>query len=442
MRYLILVFFLQTLSIPASRFVEQSRFDFGSGLGVVNPSASYSMHFANTNKLLLVADQESKTNPDRNGRVFVLERAADGLSFTNIIQEITAGSPNVTAGSFFPHSIDVWGKWLAIGIAHNDDISPNTVEGAVEIWEWDNASNAYQFVQWIQPATNIWDSSQSDDEFGMTCVLDDGWLLVGSPWADVGATETDEGAVYFYELVGGTNWTYRQGPIWASDSSVDAFFGIGMAIKGTNAFIAANGAGSSYKSGYVYWFTEDGGTWSENGKVTPAEGNLADMSLNVSDFDGTRLILSAPVRPGYIWRTGRWYEFQMIGGAWSNTFSYLPDGNNTPSFFDAEAGYSAGAFAYPYLIAKARSQDSSAGYAEVWKHDGSTWSKLNELTPNDLEPYDRYGQFSATDGTNVYVVATGIGNNGGTDTMRIYVYSAFNYNATTINCSVLEWPAP
>ncbi len=390
--------------------------EFGRGLAVNNPSASYSIAFSTDKNRLLVADQES--DGQRNGRVFVFERSSSNS--WQEIQQIVDQGPSPHAGSFFPHVLGHGGDWLAVGAPHDLPRHPNTVEGSVQMFLWDEAIRQYAFRQWIQPGPAIWSSSQSDDEFGMCVAVDGDWALVGAPWSDRGSEESDEGAAYFYQLDSGSNWVFRQ-QVWASDMRSNAWFGIGLDIRGTNAFIAASRAGDRYGSGRIYWFVENGETWSEKGYIALEGGDVANLRLNAPRFDGTWLKIAGPT-PTTQWSTGRFYLLRLDNGNFSQDFVYAPSG------LDPYSLYGPGEMHYPYVLASARGQSEERGFCDVFKHDGTNWNLIARLAPDDLEPMDRFGHFAITDGEHVYVVASGVGNSGLTNkTMRLYSFEIMSH---------------
>jgi hypothetical protein len=163
---------------------------------------------------------------------------------------------------------------------------------------------------WTQTASLTSPIGSPDDLFGRTVALDGTTLLVGA--AGDSETALYAGAVYVFELVGGT-WT-QTGKLTASDGAAMDAFGQAVALSGDTAVIGAPGAdGTGFDQGAAYVFWRVDGGWTERTKLTAADAADYDMFGFSVAIDPYTAVVGAIYHTG---GRGAAYVFQEAPGGW------------------------------------------------------------------------------------------------------------------------------
>jgi hypothetical protein len=100
-----------------------------------------------------------------------------------------------------------------------------------------------------------------------------------------------KGAAYVFTRSGAT-WSQQQ-KLTAADGEASDWFGGAVAVAGDTALVAAYGddVGANANQGSVYVFTRSGSTWSQQQKLTAADGAaLDDFGFRVALAGDTALI--------------------------------------------------------------------------------------------------------------------------------------------------------
>ena len=155
------------------------------------------------------------------------------------------------------------------------------------------------FGQWTEQDKITANDATPDDWFTYSVALDGDTALIGSP-------RRDNGTVYEYVRIADV-WTERA-RVTASDAAVDDFFGGSVSLDGDTALVGAYGDNDA---GSVYVIERNGGTWTEQTKLTasdpaPDSGFAYSVSL-----DGDIALVGAPFR-----NNGTVYEYVLDGGVW------------------------------------------------------------------------------------------------------------------------------
>src|SRR5687768_11292448 len=105
------------------------------------------------------------------------------------------------------------------------------------------------------------------DKFGNSIAISGNTAIIGSRFDDVGAN-ADQGSAYVFVRSGST-WT-QQAKLTAADGQSSDAFGTSVAISGNIAVVGAPGddAGANLNEGSVYIFVRSGVTWTQQTKLT------------------------------------------------------------------------------------------------------------------------------------------------------------------------------
>jgi hypothetical protein len=253
-------------------------------------------------------------------------------------------------------------------------------------------------------------NTDAGDWFGGTVAIYGDTLVVSAAWEASNATgingdqanntAQDSGAVYVF-IRNGTVWS-QQAYIKASNTDVDDFFGVSIAIYGDTLAV---------------------GTFYEDSSATGINGNQSDNSANAA---------------------GAVYVFTRSGTVWSQQ-AYVKASNT-----DVEDRFGTSVAIYgDTLVVGARDESSTAtgingdqgnnsaqhaGAAYVFTRSGTVWSQQAYLKASNTDSYDQFGSSVAIYGDTVVVGAvnensnaTGIngdqGNNSAINSGAAYVFT-------------------
>lgn len=409
-------------------FMQKDRFLLGKGLDDTPNPASAAALYADS-QFLIVGDQ--MVTAGRYGQVLVYTNNAGAWVFAQTLVDQVFP----THAGWFGYRVAYWNGWIAVGSTHAWPNGAHSIEGNVQMWQWNAGTRAFEYKQFIHPSTY---SENSDDEFGDNLAMADGWMVVSAPWYDATPnTDSDEGAVWSYQLVNGV-WTERQGPFAGSDTTPGDMFGIGVEVNSTNLFAG----GMDTANGKVYWFTNSGTTWVQMTTITPTAPRAAEtFGISVIRQSGDQLMVGAPMRNSTVF-IGGVYFFTLTQKTYTQTFYYTPvnDLDQGPKTFFCNSGDMNGniavagvRFADNFGLWNVSNQATNAlGRVYVFAREGGTWRYKNYLAPGDRQPGDWFGSDVSTDGTNIYAISSGA-SSGGSDTMIFYSFTNRTFNSTLLN---------
>lgn len=148
------------------------------------------------------------------------------------------------------------------------------------------------------------------DKFGISVVTDGSDLLVGAHLKD-GSAGVSSGAVYVFELSGGT-WS-PAGALEPGDGQPNDHFGNALSLQGSVLAVGADQRNT--QTGAVYLFSKEGGTWTESAVLTAGDGVPGDaFGSSVALSSAGVLAVGAPNRQR---QKGIVYLFAQAGSSTS-----------------------------------------------------------------------------------------------------------------------------
>jgi hypothetical protein len=324
-------------------------------------------------------------------------------------------------------------------------VSGNTVVVGAPGWA------TYVFTRsattWSQQAY-LRPSISGGGEFGFSVAVSGDTMVVGDPREDSSTTGVNStpnvnarfsGAAYVF-IRSGTTWS-QQAYLKASNTGVEDFFGLSVAVSGTTVVVGARHEDSSTtgvnstpnesasSSGAAYVFTRSVTTWSQQAYLkasnTPSKTGVDDYfgySVAVSgdtvvvgaprEDSSTTGVNSTPNESGF--RSGAAYVFTRSGTTWSqqaylkasNTgandefgYSVAVSGDTVVVGATGEASSTTGVNSLPNESA------SSSGAAYVFTRSGTSWSQQAYLKASNTGEYDYFGSSVAVSGDTVVVGA-------------------------------------
>jgi hypothetical protein len=259
-----------------------------------------------------------------------------------------------------------------------------------------------------------------DDFFGFSVAVSGNTVVVGAPFADIGAN-TDQGAAYVFVKPSG-GWTTTStftAKLTASDGATFDLFGWSVAISGDTVVVGAPLAeiGANTNQGAAYVFVKPSGDWSgtlnQTAKLTASDGAPDDefgWSVAVS---GDTVVVGAPFADiGSNFGQGAAYVFVKPSGGWTTTSTFTAKLTASDGAPDDEFGLSV-AVSGDTVVVGAPFADIGAntdqGAAYVFVKPSGGWTTTStftaKLTASDGATFDLFGLSVAVSGDTVVVGA-------------------------------------
>jgi hypothetical protein len=297
--------------------------------------------------------------------------------------ELAASETSLT--DFFGASLAVSGDVAVVG-APNDEIGSATTEGgAAFVFRWDGS-------RW-QPEARLAASDRAPfDDFGRAVAVDGDRILVGAPFAAVGAES--RGAVYAFRFANGT-WS-EEDKLVASDGA--AFDALGSAVALAGDLALAGAPQRSGGRGAAYVFERTGSDWSDVQTLTAPDAAANDAFGSAVALSGAVAAVGAPFgdAPSGPDR-GSVYVFRSAGA----DFAFEVELHAADAAFQDQLG---GALASEadVILAGARSaaglDGSDAGAAYLFRFGGAAWTQEAKLVASDGQAGDSFGRDVSLDG--------------------------------------------
>jgi len=269
-----------------------------------------------------------------------------------------------------------------------------------------DAGSAYVFARsgkvWRQQSKLTAIDGAPNDTFGGNVALSGNTIVVGSMRDD--DSGEDSGSVYVFTRSNGI-WNHLA-KISAADGAKGNGFGQILALSGNTVIIGSprddvNGE----DTGSVYVFTRDGAFWHQQAKLTAddsAHGDLFGISVALS---GDTILVGAYLHDEIAPDAGAVYVFTRFDNKWSQQAKLTAaDGRETDIF-----GVRVALSGDTALISARRDDDDimgvDAGSAYVFVRSGTTWKQQQKLTAPDGAEDDRFGRSVALLGDTALVGA-------------------------------------
>jgi hypothetical protein len=343
-----------------------------------------------------------KTNINNEGppgSVFVYTRDPDASWVWNRRNRFVLGTTN----DGFGNSVSVSGsdpKTVVIGAPFDcipdEDDTDCVNAGSVYIYTGSGDT-------WNQQDRLVGNNPESPDQFGSdVAVSNDGDTVVISALKDEAEPYGEEstGSVYVFVRDGET-WSQQARLPGPEPESPPNAFGSAVAISddGNTIVIGDTGADttSTENIGKAYLYTRSGSAWSRTASLIPADINEEDgfgSPLAISG-DGTTVIVGVPFDDG---SSGDWagsaYVFANTGGTWSQQTKLTPDdGDGDDRFGSSMSITDSGDTA---IIGAPRDEDPNgedAGSAYIFKQNSTGWSQQTKLYTSTSNTEDSEDEF-------------------------------------------------
>ncbi|MGI6496310.1 MAG: FG-GAP repeat protein [Kiritimatiellia bacterium] len=342
-------------------------------------------------------------NGYNSGSAYVFTRSGTAWS-----QQDKLAAADGAAGDNFGCSVALDGDTALVGAYLDDD------NGYA-------SGSAYVFTRsggtWTQQAKLAAADGADGDWFGCSVALCSGTALVGA------YGDSDNGAASGSACVftrSDTNWA-QQAKLSAGDSATADWFGTSVALSGDTALVGAYGDDDNGdNSGSAYVFIRSGGTWTRQAKLTADDGAAYDYFGWSVALSGDTALVGAYLDDDNGAASGSAYVFTRSGTAWTQQAKLTgADGADDDRF-----GCSVALSGDTALVGVDGDDDkgTDSGSAYVFARSGSTWTQQAKLTASDGADEDYFGCSVALDGDTALVGAFWDDDNG-TDSGSAYVFT-------------------
>ncbi len=293
-------------------------------------------------------------------------------------QQKLTGSDSVT-GDSFGWSVAISGDTAVVGANLHDNSGED--KGAVYVFTRNGSI-------WSEQQKLTADDGAANDQFGVSVAISGDTLVVGA-FGD----GSFRGAAYVYTRIGSV-WSQQQ-KLTATDGINDDEFGWSVGISNDSAVVGSHRDDGARGSAYV--FTRNDTIWTLQQKLTAADRGAFDQFGYSVAISGETVITGSVLDELSGELRGSAYTFTRSGSVWSQQQKLTAaDGSKNDKFGSSVAisGENAVIGANGSDIGMAADQ----GAAYLFSRVGTVWSELQKLTGSDSVESDNFGGSVAISG--------------------------------------------
>ncbi len=312
-------------------------------------------------------------SPEEDGTGVVHVYRYDSSTMTWVEEQKLMASDG-EGGEEFGFSVAITSTGDRIVVSAPKDNDNGFQSGSIYVFQFDPAT-----MRWLLEQKIIASDGASNDFFGFSTAISDDRIVVGSPLDDDKASRS--GAVYVYRLNSGT-WVQEQ-KLVASDGAEEDMLGISVAIEENRIVAGAyrdehNGIRSG--SAYVFGFDSGSGNWAFETKLTPLDGMEADLFGNSVSISADRIVVGTQFSNyAYVFRRD------------NDTMLWVTEQKLQPS-----DGVSFSNFGFDVAIAGDQLVVGAPGGNKVYlfEFDGAVgaWVQKQNLIATDASEFDQFGR--------------------------------------------------
>jgi hypothetical protein len=260
------------------------------GIGTNSPHSSAQLDVSSSTKGTLIttmttAQRKSIVNPATGLLVFDIDKKTiymhDGTRWLPMLFSTTEKNPPAYFQPFFAstdanfgYKVDIFGDYAIIG-ARQGAITPQGPQtGIAYIYHRVNGV-------WEEQDIILADDGEANDYFGASVSINESFAVVGA-WGDDAGANTSQGSVYIFSRVGEV-WS-QQSKITAADGSANDFFGYSVDISTSNTLVIGaygDNINANVNQGSVYVYQGSAGIggyiWTLDAKLTASDGATGDF---------------------------------------------------------------------------------------------------------------------------------------------------------------------
>ena len=311
---------------------------------------------------------------------------------------------------------------------------------------------AYVFTRsgttWTQQAELTYSGAEAYESFGCAVSLCGDTAVIGAPWDGYSSGPGDypSGAAYIFTR-SGTTWT-QQAKLTAADGSELDRFGSTVALDGDTALVGAWGAVNGFNSpaGAVYAFICSGTTWTQQAKIPAASdvpaafGYYGSFGAAVS-LDGSTALVGAPNGSS----GAAVYMYTCSGTTWTQQ-GEIPAASGCACALGF--GYPVSLSGDTAVLGDCAPSSSAVSYACAFTGSNGTWTQQAMLTGTPPPPWPTINTVSrkwARPGVTLTITGANFGAVRGKSRVMFGTVKSskyFSWNATRITCKVPRLAKP
>jgi hypothetical protein len=351
--------------------------------------------------------------PGQNGTgaVYVFQRTGIAWSAPNTIVASDGAS-----GDLFGASVSISGDadngfTIAVG-------APGRGSSAGAVYLYSGT-----FGSWTENSNILTSALTSAGSLG-TSVSNQGFrVAAGAPNANVGNNVGAGVAVVFDSIDSGVTFTRSTFRPNGGQARAGSHFGASVSLSGSTVLVGSPNfhTGAKTNSGSVFVFVNNGGSYTQQARIRPANITNNFAGAAVSLFSET----AAFGAPGNSSNRGAVYVYTRSGTTWTQQASITAPGGAAGDNFGSSVAQ-LGSF----LVAGAPFANSNAGAAYEFGLVSNAYTLLNQLVATDNAAGDEFGTSVSVNAGRAAVGAPTLapGNGGG------YVFRFLQASVTTITC--------
>ena len=408
----------QTLSkaiqkaIAALTGTQQAKLTAADGAG--NDYFGYSVSIsADGNTTVIGAYGDDDKGAD-SGSAYIFTRS--GSSWT---QQAKLTAADGAAGDSFGFSVSISadGNTAIIGARYNDGNGSST--GSAYIFTRSGSS-------WTQQAKLTPADGAAGDSFGISVSISgDGNTAVIGAYTD-DDNGADSGSAYIFTR-SGSSWA-QQAKLTAADGAASDRFGISVSISAdgnTTVIGAYYDDDKGADSGSAYIFTRSGSSWVQQAKLTAADGAASDrFGIGVSiSADGNTAVIGAYYDDDKGSASGSAYIFTRSGSIWTQQAKLTAADGASSDYFGFSVSISADGNTTAIGAYRDDDKGTNSGNAYIFTRSGSSWAQQAKLTAADGAASDYFGTGVSISGDgNTAVIGAYTDDDNGADSGSAYIF--------------------
>ena len=335
--------------------------------------------------LAVVGARWADEGGENAGVAYVFRYTNDGWT-----EEVKLTASDASEFSRFGQSVSISGDTIVVGAPRTNDVGTDS-----------GAAYVFRLVgdEWIEEGRLTAADAAAVDRFGVSVSIDGDVLVVGSRFDDDACPSDpgcNSGSAYVFRRIEAT-WT-QTAKLTASDATNGSEFGYAVSIDGNLVVVGAYLDDTACPddplcdSGSAYVYRFDGVSWQEQAKLAASDAQTGNWFGTSLSFDGEAIIVGAEHDSDVGSFSGSAYIFHQPEGGWvdmTETAKLTASDAQGADRFGVSVSIHGGV-----ALVGARnedSQDSNAGAAYVYRHNGVHWGEQTKLTASDGELGDRFG---------------------------------------------------
>jgi hypothetical protein len=249
----------------------------------------------------------------------------------------------------------------------------------------------------------------ADDDFGWSVSISGNTVVVGEPYATIGANQSQGAAYVFVKPASGWANMTQVAKLTASDGFAYTYFGYSVSVNGNTVVAGAQGALGGNGAAYVFVKPASGWTdMTQTAELTASDGIIGDyLGAAVSVSRNTVVAGAASKNSGQ----GAVYVFVKPAHGWANMTQQAEltasDGMPSDSF-----GFSVAASGNTVVAGSPKGITGGIGSAYVFVKPSGGWADMTqtaELTASDGSPDQLLGTSVSVSGNAVVAGASNTG---------------------------------